>query len=140
MHTAIIRTAATGASDVLGGLWDPAAVTELDPKLPSVRCCRCGAAIAGRLGVRSADTMHGLQQVFHNPVTWHILANQVLLTATLVGFDHFEAIEGASHGSCIAINAVKIAQDEDIHLGSEETRNGFFRSSDDRFLFVEACV
>jgi hypothetical protein len=107
---------------------------------PSVRCCRCRAAIAGRLGVRSADSMHELQQVFHNPVTWHILANQVLLTATLVGFDHFEAIEGASHGSCIAINAVKIAQDEDIHLGSEETRNGLFRPSDDRFLFVEACV
>jgi hypothetical protein len=111
-----------------------------DPKLPSVRSCRCCAAIAGRLDVRSADTMHGLQQLFHNPLTRHILANQILLTATLVGFDHFEAIEGASHGSCIAINAVKIAQDEDIHLGSEETRNGLFRPSDDRFLFVEACV
>jgi len=62
---------------------------------------------------------------------FRFLANQVLLTATLVGFHHFEAIEGASHGRCIAINAVKIAQDEGIHLGSEETRNGLFRPSDE---------
>ena len=67
------------------------------------------------------DLMHGLQQVFHNPVTWHILANQVLLTSTLVCFDHFEAIESPSHGSCVSIDAVEIAQDEDIHLGPEET-------------------
>jgi hypothetical protein len=67
-------------------------------------------------------------------------ASQVLLTSTLIGFDHLEAIEGASHGSCIAINAIEITQDEHVHLGPEEARNGLVRPSDDRFLFVEACV
>ena len=44
----------------------------------------------------------------------------VLLTSTLVGFDHLEAIVGAPHGSCITINAVEITQDEHIHLGPQE--------------------
>jgi len=44
-------------------------------------------------------------------VTWHLLANHTLLTSALVGFDQFEAIESISHGSCIAVDAVEIAQD-----------------------------
>ena len=52
-----------------------------------------------------------LQQLLYAPVTWDILANHVLLTSTLVGFDHLEAMESASHGSCIAVDAVEIAQD-----------------------------
>jgi hypothetical protein len=33
---------------------------------------------------------------------WHIPADQFLLTSTLVGFNHFEAIEGVLSRSCIA--------------------------------------
>ena len=57
VHTAIIRTAATaesgiwGASDVLGGLWDPAAVTELDPEETSAASVHC---ISGRGSVAVA--------------------------------------------------------------------------------------
>ena len=69
--------------------------------------------------LRSVDTEGA--EIGTTPVTWRILANQFLLTPMLVGCDHFEAIESVSHGSCIAIHAVEIAQNEDVHLGPEET-------------------